>query len=124
MMSKTARPSKIVPRFAGDTGGTGKRPPTVYRSAAWMKAVAELETCVLCGRYGVQVAHRNEGKGKGMKAPDCLTAALCPECHHELDNGRSLTLEQRRARMNEAIVLTLDALVKQGKVGPISAKNS
>ena len=118
-MSKTARPSKIVPRFAGDTGGTGKRPPTVYRSAAWMKAVAEVETCVLCGRYGVQVAHRNEDKAKSQKVDDCLTAALCPECHHEIDNGKNLTRDERRAAMDRAIVLTLRALVRAGKVGPL-----
>lgn len=117
MKSSTARPNKIVPRAPGDTGGTGRRLPTVYRSAAWMKAVAELETCVLCARHGVQVAHRNEDKGKSQKVDDCLTAALCPECHHAIDNGKDLAREERRAAMDRAIVLTLRALVRAGKVG-------
>ena len=87
-----------------------------FRSAKWLKAVRELECCVLCGAYGVQAAHRNEGKGAGMKTSDCLTAALCPECHSEIDHGKQMTREERRATMNAAIVMTVEALVKAGRV--------
>lgn len=52
----------------------------------------------------------------GMKAGDHMTAALCPACHHEIDNGKDLPLSERRARMDRAIVLTHDRLVKAGKV--------
>lgn len=114
-MRATSRPSKVVPR-PGDEKPTGKRDPAQYRSRAWMAAVASLEICVLCGRHGVQVAHRNEGKAKGRKNSDCLTAALCPECHMEIDQGKTLTREERRARMDKAIVLTVEALVMAGKV--------
>ncbi len=86
------------------------------RSPKWLQAVRELEYCVLCGAYGVQAAHRNEGKGAGMKTSDCLTAALCPECHSEIDQGKHMTREDRRATMNAAIVMTLEALVKAGRV--------
>lgn len=65
----------------------------------------------------MQAAHRNEGKGMGLKVADHLTAALCQECHHEIDNGRELTREERRARMDKAIVLTFDRLVTGGLVG-------
>lgn len=85
-------------------------------SPKWLQAVRELEYCVLCGAYGVQAAHRNEGKGAGMKTSDCLTAALCPECHSEIDQGKHMTREDRRATMNAAIVMTLEALVKAGRV--------
>ncbi|MCG9052366.1 DUF1364 domain-containing protein [Laribacter hongkongensis] len=64
----------------------------------------------------MQVAHRNEGKGMGMKSSDHMTAALCPTCHHEIDNGKGLPRDERRARMDRAIVLTHDRLVKAGKV--------
>ena len=84
-----------------------------YRSKKWLAAVGQIEFCVLCGAYGVQVAHRNEGKGMGQKVSDCLTAALCQEHHHEIDNGRNLTREQRRALMDKAIVLTLEELVRR-----------
>lgn len=83
----------------------------------WYSAVADLETCVLCGRWGVQVAHRNEGKSMGRKVAAHLTAALCPDCHHEIDNGKTMTREERRAAMDRAIVLTYDRLVRAGRVG-------
>lgn len=87
------------------------------RSAKWLQAVRELECCVICGSYGVQAAHRNEGKGAGMKTSDCLTAALCVPCHSGIDQGRTMTREEKRALMDRAIVLTVEALVKAGKLG-------
>lgn len=87
-----------------------------YRSKKWLQAVASIECCVLCGAYGVQAAHRNEGKGMGQKASDCLTAALCIKCHHDIDNGKELSREERRAMMDKAIVLTLEILVNRGMV--------
>lgn len=90
----------------------------IYRSERWLSAVRSIESCVLCGRYGTQAAHRNEGKGMGVKVSDCLCAALCHDCHHEIDNGRDLSRDERRALMDKAIVLTLEKLVLMAKVGP------
>ena len=87
------------------------------RDRRWLAAVHRIETCVLCGCYGVQAAHRNEGKGASQKVDDALTAALCPACHYELDNGAHLSRDQRRAEMDRAIVLTLQQLVRRGLVG-------
>lgn len=87
-----------------------------YRSSKWLDAVRSIECCVLCGQFGVQAAHQNEGKAKGMKQHDVLTAALCPTCHAEIDQGRDMNREERRSRMNKAINLTLVQLVKSGKV--------
>ncbi len=89
-----------------------------YRSKKWLAAVGQIEQCVLCGRWGTQVAHMNEGKGMGMKTDDCATAAICKECHHEIDNGSHLSREERRCLMNRAIVLTVIKLVRMGKVVP------
>ncbi|EAT3492739.1 DUF1364 family protein [Salmonella enterica] len=89
-----------------------------YRSKKWLAAVGQIEQCVLCGRWGTQVAHMNEGKGMGMKTDDCATAAICQECHHEIDNGSHLDREERRCLMNRAIVLTVIKLVRMGKVVP------
>jgi hypothetical protein len=72
----------------------------------WFAAVASLETCSLCGRYGVQVAHRNEGRGMGQKAPAHQTAALCPECHTSIDNGRDMPQAERRAQRCSAMTST------------------
>ncbi|MFL1917000.1 hypothetical protein ACJW8B_16650 [Plesiomonas shigelloides] len=88
----------------------------VYRSSRWLAAVRSLECCVLCGRYGVQAAHRNEGKGMARKVDDCLTAALCPDCHREIDNGHGLTREERRQRMDAAIIETIAQLARRGLI--------
>ncbi|EMK1731197.1 hypothetical protein V8N76_004502 [Salmonella enterica] len=96
-----------------------KTPRNSYRSKRWLEAVASLECCVLCGTHGVQVAHRNEGKGMGLKVDDSLTAALCVRCHTDIDNGAHLTRDERRALMDRAIVLTLRELVRRGLVGPL-----
>ncbi|RKQ97128.1 hypothetical protein C7446_2548 [Kushneria sinocarnis] len=87
------------------------------RDRKWLSAVHQIESCVLCGSYGIQAAHRDEGKAMGRKQDDALTAALCPECHYELGNGKHLSREQRRAEMDRAIVLTLQQLVRRGLVG-------
>ena len=82
----------------------------------WFAAVASLESCVLCGKYGVQVAHRNQGRGMGQKSAAHMTAALCPECHHDCDNGKAWDQQTRRLMMANAIVLTHDALIRSGKL--------
>lgn len=86
------------------------------RSRKWLAAVGSIDECVLCGRWGTQVAHRNEGKGMGQKVDDSLTAAICPSCHHEIDNGTKLTREQRRSEMDRAIVMTLQEIARRGLV--------
>jgi hypothetical protein len=82
----------------------------------WFEAVARLESCVLCGEYGVQVAHRNESRGLSQKSESHNTAALCPDCHNQIDNGSELNQMERRALMNLAIVRTHDKLVKSGQL--------
>lgn len=81
---------------------------------AWFAAVASLECCVLCGRFGVQVAHSNQHRGMSRKAPPDLTAALCPKCHNDIDNGKDLSQLERRELMARAINLTHHALVERG----------
>lgn len=82
----------------------------------WFAAVASLESCVLCRRYGVQVAHSNQHRGMGQKAPPYMTAALCPQCHYEIDNGRDLSQAERRERMDYAITMTHCKLIQLGKL--------
>lgn len=87
-----------------------------YRSRKWLAAVHQIETCVLCGAYGVQAAHRNYGKGMSQKTDDCLTAAICPACHHEIDNGAELSREERRALLDKAICETVAQLARMGLI--------
>ncbi len=85
-----------------------------YRSRQWLANVHQLDQCVLCGAWGIQAAHSNQDRGMGQKASDCLCAALCPACHHDIDNGRGMDKQERRARMDRAIVLTIDQLARRG----------
>ena len=48
----------------------------------------------------------------GLKCPDSLVAALCYKCHYELDNGKSLSKEERRQMWNEAYIRTMQTLIE------------
>lgn len=86
----------------------------------WLAAVGEIDHCVLCGsNYMLQVAHRNQNRGKGQKAPDYETARLCNECHFAIDNGKDLTQLERRELLHRAIVQTHSILIQRGVVGLI-----
>lgn len=94
---------------------------TPHYSAAWRAAVRSLGCCVRCSKQfaeqtGPDPAHRNEGKGMGQKVDDCLTAALCRECHRELDQGASMPRDERRRELDRAILRTLVLLFRAGKV--------
>lgn len=47
-------------------------------------------------------AHRNEGKGMGLKVPDVFTVPACFHCHTEYDQGVLFTREEKRAIWNAA----------------------
>lgn len=70
-----------------------------------------------------QAAHSNQlrfGKGRGIKGSDAAIMALCASnfgeigCHAELDQGGSMTKQERHAFEYEHIALTLIALIEQG----------
>lgn len=87
-----------------------------HRSDAWRRAVASLD-CVLCGKAGeTQCAHRNEGKAMAAKTDDALSAALCIACHSEIDQGSKLTRNERRERLDRAILLTVQRLARDGLI--------
>ena len=59
-------------------------------------------SCVECGRRPVDIAHSNfseHGKGKGIKADDSYTVALCRGCHQKFDSfTMGLSREQAKAK--------------------------
>lgn len=88
----------------------------MFRSERLRRAVAELD-CQWCGIGGeTQAAHRNQGKGMGIKTSDALIAALCPECHRQLDQGKLLDREERRAMWDAAYIKTMQLLIESGRL--------
>jgi hypothetical protein len=87
--------------------------PATYRDPRLRELVAKLD-CVECGRAGVQAAHLNIGKGMGLKSSDAGMAAVCPACHAEYDQGKSMSRDERRAFGYRAVALTYIALVERG----------
>jgi len=83
------------------------------RSKKLLKLVASLD-CQLCGSgVCVQAAHTNwgGGKGRGIKADDNLTAALCMSCHHDIDQGAKLSKAERQSAWRMAHHKTVQLLV-------------
>ena len=89
----------------------------VYRSNPLRRYIATLR-CVHCGTPYVQAAHRNQGKGMGLRCSDGLEAALCPPEHFEIDQGKSLSRDERRERMDRYIVATYEQAKKRGDCPP------
>lgn len=77
--------------------------------------------CAFCGNADgtVVAAHSNQirdGKGKAIKSHDYRIAALCYRCHSELDQGATLSKEERLAMWEEAHRTTMGWLFHSGKV--------
>ena len=101
-----ARASVPVPKFA------------YTRSPSLLKA-CRLIPCQHCGAADgtVVAAHSNwseHGKGRSVKASDVFVASLCHRCHGELDQGASLTREQRRTMWQAAHRKTVAELKARG----------
>jgi len=89
----------------------------MYRNKTYLKAVASLP-CQHCGLEGsTQASHANwvwSGKGMGIKAHDCFTAALCQSCHFSLDQGKDLTRDEREEMWTTAWKKTILELFERG----------
>ena len=78
----------------------------MYRNKKLLEAVRN-SPCQHCQSQNgtIVAAHSNQlkdGKGKGIKAHDYRIAALCYLCHSELDQGKSMSREERVAMWEEA----------------------
>jgi nitrite reductase/ring-hydroxylating ferredoxin subunit len=88
-----------------------------YRNKKLLILLRELP-CMNCGAEDgtICAAHRNQGKGMGLKNPDSLVASLCHRCHYELDNGKSLTKQEKRYMWDQAYIKTMQYLIEKEKV--------
>ena len=86
-----------------------------------MMNVASLP-CQMCGADGqTQAAHANWakfGKGRGIKASDEYTAALCQGCHYMLDQHPALSKLERQTMWEYAWRKTVKELVERGLWSP------
>lgn len=92
---------------------------TAYVRSKKLREAYRLIPCQNCGRDDGTVccAHSNwaeHGKGKSIKACDTRGASLCSVCHHEIDQGSTLSAEERRARWDAAHARTMIELVIRG----------
>jgi hypothetical protein len=67
-----------------------------------------------CEDGTVVAAHRNQGKGMGIKVSDALVASLCFKCHAYLDQGKEMSREERRDFWNQAYINTMQAMIERG----------
>lgn len=70
--------------------------------------------CQACGSATmVQAAHSNcgGGKGRGIKCDDNLIAALCQNCHYEIDQGKNLSKSERQSIWQAAHEKTVSLLL-------------
>jgi len=78
----------------------------IYRNRKLLDLLRE-SPCQHCGRADgtVVAAHSNQlrdGKGRGLKASDFRTAALCFTCHSDLDQGSKMSKQERVEMWEEA----------------------
>ena len=93
-----------------------------YRSRKLLDTFIDAPRCFGCGRMNdgsVVGAHANwsdYGKGMSIKAHDVYVAGLCAGCHRELDQGKSMNKEEKRAFWESAWRKTVLWWFQSGKV--------
>lgn len=93
-----------------------------FRSRKLLDAAKDAPVCFCCGKQNdgtVVMAHANwheYGKGKGIKAHDWAVAAICYECHSQLDQGNTMSNEDKKHVWIRAHILTLAWLFDSGKI--------
>jgi hypothetical protein len=90
--------------------------PRAWRKEDYRRLVSMLPCSVVgcCAEPPSQAAHRNQGKGMGVKVTDAWLFSACAEHHTALDQGPTLTNEQRRQMIDTAILRTFAMLLNRG----------
>lgn len=90
----------------------------IYRNKKLLKLAQHAPHCMCCGKYNtgdVVAAHSNwHGKGMGIKCSDALVAFMCQTCHTDLDNGKTLSREQRKEMWLSAYLKTMQWIIESG----------
>jgi hypothetical protein len=96
----------------------------MYRNKDLLEIVRQ-SPCQACGRVDgtVVAAHSNQlrdGKGRGLKAHDYRIAAMCFSCHSNLDQGNTMSKEERVEMWDEAHRKTIGWLFENDRLKVIS----
>jgi len=85
----------------------------MYRNPKLLKALRDCP-CSHCGANDgtIVAAHRNQGKGMGMKVSDALVTPLCFTCHTSLDQGKDLSREERREMWDQAYIRGIQYMIE------------
>lgn len=80
--------------------------------------------CIACGADDGTIvpAHRNEGKGMGIKSLDAFCVPLCLQCHTAYDNGQIWDRESKREFWRTCWFMHMFALCEAGLVTPLGHK--
>lgn len=95
-----------------------RRSELTHQDRAMLKAVGELNRCMLCGVHENQVCHSDQitdGKAFGMKSHPVIVAAMCAKCHIENGHGRD-DKEKAFRDFDLAYKRTIAALYDAGKL--------
>lgn len=116
-----------VPKVGLRTSGPARYAMPVQADESRLYAAVASLPCTRPGCPGgcgpVQVAHSNalrDGKGRGLKAYPWRVAALGAACHHEIDQGKTLTKDERREQWDEAHRTTIGLLFERGLLRPVA----
>lgn len=79
--------------------------------------------CANCGAQDGTIvpAHRNEGKGMGIKTHDAYCCPLCMSCHHAYDNGPA-SLDEKRQLWRDLWIIHMSALIEAELIAPVGSK--
>lgn len=91
----------------------------MYRDDGLIALVRRLPCCVPgCGAAAPsEPMHSNQlrhGKGKQIKSHDSALAAGCKACHRAIDQGSTMSYEERISMFNAASVETMRLLLLRG----------
>lgn len=94
-----------------------------WRSRQLLDHLHDAPECFICGAVGnganIVPAHSNQqrdGKGMGIKAHDYRVAAVCHECHFEIDQGKKWGREQKRGYWEDAHRATIGWLIESERL--------
>jgi hypothetical protein len=93
----------------------------MYRNKKLLEVVRE-SPCQMCGAQDgtIVAAHSNQlrdGKGRGLKSHDYRISALCHICHHQIDQGFTLSKEERVNAWEDAHRKTIGWLFENNIIG-------